>query len=276
MRWVALGVDYEMSGKDLINSVGLSSQICRILGREAAGRLQLRAVPRRERREDLQVEGQRPHHRGVARLREPREPVALHVSEPAQGQAALFRRDPARGRRISRPSRRLSEGRAGGEADESGLAHPSTAIRRRPSCRSPSRCCSISRQRLERGGSRRAVGFHPPLRARRDAGGASAARSARRLRDPLLPRFREAGEALPRADRQGARGARWISRRGSPSCARRARRGDPDEVYEVGKGHGFEPLRDWFKALYEVLLGQNRARASAPSSRSTASTKPAR
>jgi lysyl-tRNA synthetase class 1 len=24
----------------------------------------------------------------------------------------------------------------------------------------------------------------------------------------------------------------------------------------VGKAHGFEPLRDWFKGLYEVLLGQ--------------------
>jgi lysyl-tRNA synthetase class 1 len=28
------------------------------------------------------------------------------------------------------------------------------------------------------------------------------------------------------------------------------------EVYAVGKAHGFEPLRDWFKALYEVLFGQ--------------------
>ncbi len=32
MRWVALGVDYEMSGKDLIDSVKLSSAITRILG----------------------------------------------------------------------------------------------------------------------------------------------------------------------------------------------------------------------------------------------------
>jgi lysyl-tRNA synthetase class 1 len=32
MRWVALAVDYEMSGKDLSDSVRLSSQICRILG----------------------------------------------------------------------------------------------------------------------------------------------------------------------------------------------------------------------------------------------------
>ena len=32
MRWVALGVDYEMSGKDLIDSVRLSGKIARILG----------------------------------------------------------------------------------------------------------------------------------------------------------------------------------------------------------------------------------------------------
>jgi lysyl-tRNA synthetase, class I len=32
MRWAALGVDYEMAGKDLIDSVKLSSQICRVLG----------------------------------------------------------------------------------------------------------------------------------------------------------------------------------------------------------------------------------------------------
>ena len=34
MRWYALGVDYEMSGKDLIDTVQLSSRICRILGGE--------------------------------------------------------------------------------------------------------------------------------------------------------------------------------------------------------------------------------------------------
>ena len=32
MRWAALGVDYEMYGKDLIDSVKVSSRICRILG----------------------------------------------------------------------------------------------------------------------------------------------------------------------------------------------------------------------------------------------------
>ncbi|MBK8208800.1 MAG: lysine--tRNA ligase [Rhodospirillales bacterium] len=32
MRWVALGVDYEMAGKDLIDSVRLSSRICQAMG----------------------------------------------------------------------------------------------------------------------------------------------------------------------------------------------------------------------------------------------------
>ena len=34
MRWASLGVDYEMAGKDLIDSVRLSGRICRILGAE--------------------------------------------------------------------------------------------------------------------------------------------------------------------------------------------------------------------------------------------------
>ncbi len=37
---------------------------------------------------------------------------------------------------------------------------------------------------------------------------------------------------------------------------------DPEElqsmVFAVGKEHGFDPLRDWFKALYEVLLGASQ------------------
>jgi lysyl-tRNA synthetase class 1 len=31
-----------------------------------------------------------------------------------------------------------------------------------------------------------------------------------------------------------------------------------NEVFEVGKAAGFEPLRGWFSALYEVLLGQSQ------------------
>jgi lysyl-tRNA synthetase class 1 len=40
-----------------------------------------------------------------------------------------------------------------------------------------------------------------------------------------------------------------------------AKERDPEtvqyQVYEIGKRHHFEPLRDWFKAIYEVLFGQS-------------------
>src|SRR5690606_7520486 len=29
-------------------------------------------------------------------------------------------------------------------------------------------------------------------------------------------------------------------------------------IYEVGKAHQFEPLRDWFAAIYQVLLGADQ------------------
>ena len=123
MRWVALGVDYEMAGKDLIDSVKLSGQIARALGVRAAGGLQLRAVPRREGAEDLEVQGQRNHDRGMAALCEPGEPLALHVSRAESRQAALFRRDPAPHGRVPAVSRGLSEARLEAAPRQSGLAH---------------------------------------------------------------------------------------------------------------------------------------------------------
>ena len=142
MRWTALGVDYEMAGKDLIDSVTLSSQHLQGARRHAARGLQLRAVPRRQGREDLQVEGQRPDHRRVAELCHPREPVAVHVPEAEDGQAAVLRRDPARGRRVPAVPRRLSAPGRQGASSTMRSGTSTRESRRRPSCRSRSRCCS--------------------------------------------------------------------------------------------------------------------------------------
>ncbi|MDE3115684.1 MAG: lysine--tRNA ligase, partial [Pseudomonadota bacterium] len=30
------------------------------------------------------------------------------------------------------------------------------------------------------------------------------------------------------------------------------------EIYEIGKRHAFDPLRDWFMAIYEVVIGQSQ------------------
>jgi hypothetical protein len=121
MRWAALGVDYEMSGKDLQRQARCPDLPRR--RRQATGGLQLRALPRRERPEDLQVEGQRAHHRGMADLRSDGKPWPLHVPEAEDGKEAVLRRDPARRRRILHLRLGLSAPGLEGAAGQSGLAH---------------------------------------------------------------------------------------------------------------------------------------------------------
>ena len=73
-------------------------------GRHAAGAVQLRIVPRRERPAHFEIARQRPHHRRMAGLRTERKHRAVHVPEAARGEAALFRRDPQGGGRLHRPA----------------------------------------------------------------------------------------------------------------------------------------------------------------------------
>ena len=98
LRWTALGVDYEMAGKDLIDSVTLSSRICRALGGTPPEGFNYELFLDENGQKISEVEGQRPHHRRVAALCVAAEPVAVHVPEAEDGEAALLRRYPARGR----------------------------------------------------------------------------------------------------------------------------------------------------------------------------------
>ena len=174
--------------------------------RHAAGRLQLRAVPRREGPEDFQVEGQRPHHRRMAALCQPGKPVAVHVSRAEGGQAALFRRHPAHRRRVPAVPRRLSAAGPAAAAVESGLAHP---FRQSAQDRDAGLVLDAADAGVvvECGERRDAVGLHRPLPAGRDAADASEAQRAGRIRHPLFPRLRAAGEEIPPAERRRARGA---------------------------------------------------------------------
>ena len=258
MRWAALGVDYEMAGKDLIElGEGLLQDLPHP-GRRAAGGLQLRALPRSERREDLQVQGQRPDHGGVAEVRRAREPRLLHVPVAALGQEALFRRRAARDRRVPAAARRLPAPGAQAADREPGLARPHRRAARAGLARvlRPDAEPGVGGQRLGQGDP---VGLPVALRAGRDA-----------ETEPLLDRL--AGYAINYYEdfvrpnkRFRAPDAR--ERAALEDLAERLRRFPADcrdgeaiqnEVYEVGKAAGFEPLRAWFQALYEVLLGQNQ------------------
>ena len=141
MRWFALGVDYEMAGKDLIDSVKLSGKICAALGGTPPEGFNYELFLDEHGPEDFEVEGQRAHHRRMAALCVAGIAVAVHVPRAEGGQAAVFRRDPAQCRRLPAIPRRLSApGCAGSNWPiRSGTSMP--AIRPRPTCPSPSSCC---------------------------------------------------------------------------------------------------------------------------------------
>ena len=141
MRWVALGVDYEMAGKDLIDSVKLSGEICRALGGTPPEGFNYELFLDEKGQKISKSKGNGLTIDEWLRYASAGEPVAVHVPRAEGGEAALLRRHPAPRRRVPAVPRRLSAaGRASsGSAIRSGTSIP--AIRRRPTCRSRSRCC---------------------------------------------------------------------------------------------------------------------------------------
>ena len=126
MRWYALGVDYEMAGKDLIDSVKLSSRIARMLGGRAAGGFNYELFLDENGQKISKSKGNGLTIERVADLRQPGKPVAVHVPEADGGEAALFRRHSrARSTTISVSSRpiRARNGRSG-SATRSGTSIP--------------------------------------------------------------------------------------------------------------------------------------------------------
>ena len=110
--------------------------------RAGAGALRLRAVPRRERREDLEVEGQRPDHRRVADLCADREPRALHVPEAAAAKRLYFDVIPRAVDEYYTFARRLSAAGLARSGSTTRSGTSTAASRRRSTCRCRSRCCS--------------------------------------------------------------------------------------------------------------------------------------
>ncbi len=141
MRWVALGIDYEMAGKDLIDSVKLSGQICRALGGTPPEGFNYELFLDENGQKISKSKGNGLTIEEWLRYASPEVAVAVHVPRAEGGQAALLRRHPALRRRIPATARRL---RAAGRAPAPVAIRSGTsirAIRPRRTCRSASRCC---------------------------------------------------------------------------------------------------------------------------------------
>ena len=257
MRWTALGVDYEMSGKDLIDSVRLSSRICKILGGRPPEGFTYELF--------LDENGEKiSKSRGNGLTVEewlryaPDESLQLYMfNSPRKAKRLYFDVIP---KHVDDYLTFLDK--FAGEEDEKKLENPAWHIH---GGEPPAREGQLSFALLLNLAS--ACNTEDPavlwgFISRYDAKATPetapildrlAGYAITYYRDFVKPtkkyRFPEGAEVAALEDLAA-------TLQGLPADADAA--AIQNEVFEVGKRNGFENLRDWFKALYEILLGRDQ------------------
>jgi len=256
MRWAALGVDYEMSGKDLIDSVRLSSRICRAIKGDppVSFTYELFLDEKGEKISKSKGNGLAvedwlryapPESLALFMYQKPTAAKRLYfdviprtVDEYLQHLAAFPKQEPPR--QLDNPTWHIHRGRPPAED-----AHISFSIL----LNLASVCHSEDK----------AVLWHYITRLRPDANPKSAPFLDKLVeyaivyyRDFVQPtkKYRAPGD-MERAALEDLVRALSAMDAGADAEAFQT------QVYEVGKRHPFPELRAWFKALYEILLGQS-------------------
>ncbi len=256
MRWLALGVDYEMSGKDLISSVELSTQIVTALGGVPPQTLTYELFLA----EDAQrISKSKGNGLSVAEWLAygPDESIALFMYQKPKSAKRLFfdvipkavdeyiafldsyHADQEAGARLDNPAWHIHAGAPPVESypvsfalllnlvSASGAHNRDVLwgyIRRFAPEASPEKNPGL--EKLVGFALRYYEDFVKPAKTYR-----AASDKERAALEDLATQLEAMGDSRDGAAIQNV-------------------------VYEVGKAHGFEPLRSWFGALYEVLLGQ--------------------
>ncbi len=257
MRWVALGVDYEMSGKDLIDSVTQSSKIARILGARPPEGFHFEMF--------LDENGEK-----ISKSKG----NGLTIDEwlayaPQESLAFYIYRDPRKAKQLS-----FSViPKAVDEYQQFLAAYPGQAWKERlgnpvhhvhagdvPPARMPLSFALLLNlvavastddkdllwAFVKRYAPEAAPETHPELDA---LIGFAVAYFRDFVKDSLRRRAPDAREAAALRDLDARLAA-------LPADARAEE--IQNHVYEAGKAAGFDPLRDWFRALYETLLGTSQ------------------
>jgi lysyl-tRNA synthetase class 1 len=257
MRWVALGVDYEMSGKDLIDSVTQSSRIARILGGRPPEGFTYEMF--------LDENGEK-----ISKTKGNGVTIDEWLTyAPQESLAFYIYRDPRKAKQLS-----FSViPKAVDEYYQFLAAYPEQPLDKKlgnpvhhvhagevPSARMPIgfalllnlvAVASTDDKDLLWGFVKRyspeaSPESHPELD---------------RLLDHALAYFRDfiANSLRHRpASTTEAAALRDLDERLAALPADADAETIQSEVYEVGKAHPFESLRDWFRALYEILLGTSQ------------------
>jgi lysyl-tRNA synthetase class 1 len=262
LRWTALEVDYEMSGKDLIDSVKVSSQVCRVLGGTPPETFHYELFMDENNQKISKSKGNGLTMEEWLRYGAPESLAYYMYQSPKSAKRLYFDVIPKAADEYLQQLDALLRKRAEGD-NSAQIDNPAWHVHRgNPPDKGSPVSFSLLLNLVSAGDastkeilwgflSRYLPGATPESEPLLDrlAGYAinyyeDFVRPAKKFRlatdqeraamEDLVRRL----EALP----AGCKDAELIQ----------------NEVYEAGKAGGFEPLRSWFQALYEVLLGQSQ------------------
>lgn len=257
MRWSALKVDYEMAGKDLIDSVKLSNKICRTLGVQPPDGFNYELFLDENGEKISKSRGNgltidewlryaSPESLQLFMYQAPRKAKRLHfdvipknVDEYISHLAAFPEQEPKA--QLTNPTWHIHFGQP--PAEDVPISY---ALLLNLVSASHSEDPAVLWGFIQNYAPGATPENHPKLN---DLVGyainyfhdfVKPNKSYRPLTDEERPAFEALVAQLEKADPH--------------SSAEELQTG----VYEIGKTHGFENLRDWFKALYQVLLGESQ------------------
>lgn len=257
MRWAALGVDYEMSGKDLIDSVTQATKICRALGRPQPVTMTYELFNDEEGQKISKSRGNglsledwltygAPESLSLFMFQKPKTAKRLYfdiipkvVDEYHQHLRAFEGQD--LGQRLNNPVWHIHHG----QPPRSNMIVSFSMLLNLASVASASDKATLWGF-IRRYAPQASPETHPDLDA-------AAGFAVRYFKDFVAPtrRFRVPNDRERRAIADLANRLRaWEG--GSDADALQSL------VFAVGKEHGFAPLRDWFRSLYEVMLGASQ------------------
>lgn len=257
MRWAALGVDYEMSGKDLIDSVTQASKICRALGEPKPETLTYELFNDEQGQKISKSKGNglsmeewlryaSPHSLSLFMFQKPKTAKRLFfdvipkaVDEYHQHLRGFDGQDVAA--QLNNPVWHIHAG----QAPASNMVVPFAMLLNLASVASAKDKDGLWGF-IKRYAPEASAETHPDLDA-------AAEFALRYFNDFVAPTrvFRAADEKEAAALADLAERLRvWDAGLDAEALQ--------SLVFAVGKEHEFDPLRDWFKAIYEVLLGASQ------------------
>jgi lysyl-tRNA synthetase, class I len=262
-RWVALGVDYEMSGKDLVDSIRLSSRVAKALGGEPPETFTYELFMDEQNQKISKSKGNGLTMEAWLRYGAPQSLAYYMFGSPKSAKRLYFDVIP----KATDEYLQHLDAYNRAKADVSNAANPldspvwSVDAGAPPANGSPvsfslllnlvSAANASDKTILWGFLSRYLPGATPASEPMLDQ---LTGFAINYYEDFVLPakRFRAA------TDRERAAFADLAARLRALPPGFKDAEAIQNEVYEAGKVGGFEPLRAWFQALYEVLLGQSQ------------------